>query len=467
MKKARSVSVIILLCSVLLSSSAARQDTPLRKAADVMEYGLRIADLARNEIWPDFDPHKYIFVNTAADAQGYSLGFSDAPLDPPKRTTLMTYNVRNYDVEEAILLAIHESFHVFEGDKNRAGAKWRRENSMLISAYPETDVRLSALFNLEGQLLLAALKAQDDKQLKKLLEQFLALRKLRQSAMEARFVDFDKGAESNEGLAEYAGTKAVMIGLRAAQQKQLNIPFRFANERSFMEDKYAKLNAITETGKNPRLRFYYTGSAQAFLLDRLLPDWKRRVQFESAALQDLLTEAVKFSAADSKTIAEAALREYDFANVMKRETENVAKKQAAKQAILDSVLSQKGRRYVFDFSASGRMGSTKFFDPMNITMVNEQKRVHTRMLEIGEEGKYAGKFDQAIVEDLEKRQFITITDASEQQIIADGTQLDITKPGERAFKEKLVIKTPKFSFEAMAGSISITADAVMVKVSVQ
>ena len=41
------------------------------------------------------------------------------------------------------------------------------------------------------------------------------------------------------------------------------------------------------------VRCYYTGMAQAVLLDRLMPDWKAHILTETAALEDLLREAVQ------------------------------------------------------------------------------------------------------------------------------------------------------------------------------
>ena len=40
-------------------------------------------------------------------------------------------------------------------------------------------------------------------------------------------------------------------------------------------------------------RFYYSGMAQAFLLDRLLPGWKLRAFTEGAWLDTMLEEAVR------------------------------------------------------------------------------------------------------------------------------------------------------------------------------
>ena len=46
----------------------------------------------------------------------------------------------------------------------------------------------------------------------------------------------------------------------------------------------------TRTGD---VRFYYTGMAQGFLLDRLLPGWKARALGKGVYLDDLVEEAIR------------------------------------------------------------------------------------------------------------------------------------------------------------------------------
>ena len=48
-----------------------------------------------------------------------------------------------------------------------------------------------------------------------------------------------------------------------------------------------------QAGLEGEVRFYYTGMAQAVLLDRLTPDWKARILTETVAVEDLLREAVR------------------------------------------------------------------------------------------------------------------------------------------------------------------------------
>jgi len=51
------------------------------------------------------------------------------------------------------------------------------------------------------------------------VREFLAVRRLRQGELEARLVAFEKGAESNEGLAEYVGEKGVLAALQAGGER--------------------------------------------------------------------------------------------------------------------------------------------------------------------------------------------------------------------------------------------------------
>ena len=43
------------------------------------------------------------------------------------------------------------------------------------------------------------------------------------------------------------------------------------------------------------VRFYYTGMAQAVVLDQLLPDWKTRILAGEIRLEDLLREAIQLT----------------------------------------------------------------------------------------------------------------------------------------------------------------------------
>lgn len=56
-----------------------------------------------------------------------------------------------------------------------------------------------------------------------------------------------------------------------------------------MQKKHRQMK--TQATREGETRFYYTGMAQAMLLDRLLPEWKNSVFEDDVWLEDLLMEA--------------------------------------------------------------------------------------------------------------------------------------------------------------------------------
>lgn len=450
--------VVCLICFALCLNCFAQQGAKERKAVELLGYASEVAEAAGDEIWPGFDARQYSFVMT----DEYTIGFGGQSKEPARKA-MMSFDMRSYGLEDAVALIFHEAFHVFERDDGRRGARWRAENSMLISEYPETSARNNALFNIESQTLHSAMRAVDKAAAKRKAQEFIAVRKMRQGELDARFVEFEKGLESNEGLAEYAGVKAVLVAIEAAGQKRAAIAFKNIDKGSYIADRFERLRRITRVGRNSRLRFYDTGAAQALLLDRLTPGWKKRVQATAAAVQDLVEEASVNSGDALKQIAESTLRQYGYEDVLKSEQEIAEKKLAERRALLESVLNSRGRRYVLDVSALGRVGDLTSFDPMNVTMIDKEKRVHTRMLSVAEAGSYKATFEQPVVEDIAARQYVTISKPDQNEVLVDGAPLDLTAPAERSF-QTIRIVTPGFKLEASAGIVAVEGQTVTVRV---
>src|SRR5581483_3978499 len=97
---------------------------------------------------------------------------------------------------------------------------------------------------------------------------------------------------------------------------------------------------------------YYTGSAQGLLLDRLSPGWKEKLQEKAAAVQDLLAGAV--GGVPGGDEAKAALRDRGYEMILKQEEEEAKRRREKGEALLKSILEQKGRRVTIDVSALGR-----------------------------------------------------------------------------------------------------------------
>jgi hypothetical protein len=459
------MSPLILSLLMPLSAGAADPSLGSQKVVEVYEMTGRLAAALKDQIWPGYDARKYTVIVTDKETGQKLLRITP---DPKSKRPMIVITLNGdyflkHTPEENVSLVFHEAFHAFEHDPARPGARWRFENAFHLFDYASLPARNNALFAIEGQLLFDALEARTPEDARQKVRQFLAVRGLRQTELDAPLVEFEMGAESNEGMAEYAGVKAVIDGMKAAKEKRGVAAFSFNDPPRFLREKYTKLKSITQVGKNDRLKFYYTGSAQGLLLDRLGPGWKEKMQEKAMPVQDLLADAV--GGVPGRKEAKAALRAYGYDTVLKDEQEQAKHRKAAGEALLKSALGQKGRRFTIDISTLGRMGDYASFDPMNVTVLDGKRRLHTRMVNFVQKDHYKAEFTQPVLEDREKKKYTTVVKGEGRQTATlDGAPLVFDKPATKPIAKKLVIDTPQFRLEAEAGDVEITDDGVVVRV---
>jgi hypothetical protein len=462
----RQAVCVVLFASWFTAAVTAQTGEP-RLAKSVFDDAGQIAAMGE-EIWPGFDFRRYATLTLDGTSGAGSVRFSNATADKEQQIFMVVNDeyYRSHSLEEDLSITFHEAFHGFQRDPARPGARWGAENALLIFDYDELPPRNAALFRIESQSLLAALEARDADGIRQYTREFLAVRGLRQDEVNGRLVAFEKGAESNEGLAEYAGERAVLAALHAAGEKKLALTLETLDLHERVARKYGKLQTVTELGKNPRLRFYYTGSAQAFLLDRLLPGWKDRVQVKAAVLQDLLAEAVGRDS-DSKATAEAVLHRQSYDAILHEEEALAARRRAEAQALLDSVLTKPGRLCTLDLAEAGGMGNLGGFDPMNVTALGP-RRIHTRMLNVYMDGRFKAEFNQPVVQDFEHKTYTTVISTEDTvAVTVDGAPLDLSKPSERRFEKKLTLSSPRLTLEATSGTVMVTDRSLVIRLDKQ
>ncbi|MGH7150780.1 MAG: hypothetical protein ACREIU_08785, partial [Planctomycetota bacterium] len=386
---------------------------------------LAVAEATKDRVWPGFDAPRYVLEAVGVESEG-SLRFSSdlSIADPEVFMTVGAEYVGQHSAEGNLALLFHEAFHAFEGDARRPGARWGSENASLLFEYSDSTPRNEALFSIECRLLLAALEAGEVEGKRAGARRFLAVRRLRQGELEPRFVEFEKGLESNEGLAEYAGFRAVALAADLVGEGRLSLPLVRRTGEAYLAETLRPLGAIGETGKNPRRRFYFTGAALGFLLDRLAPDWKRKVQQEGIATQELLAEA----AGEVEKATAATLEEAGYAAALAGATEATARRKEAARALRDSVLGKGGLKIVVEAPGGGILRS---FDPMNVVLVEGGVRVHTRMLQIGGPADLKASFERALVQETKEGRYTTVLEATERATVTvGGSAVDLSKPGE-------------------------------------
>jgi len=193
------------------------------------------------------------------------------------------------DAASYVRAIVHEAFHayamtVIQGNVPNFGADVD-EGEMIqqLAALPDPD----RPYNAEGAALAKALQV-DYQTVHEAAADFLKLRHARRSESDPAIVAYEQMTEWVEGLARYAEV-ALMKRADQAGETSINYQAGTAVWQQFLTD----LAQPTSSPDGFRGRYYFLGAGQAFLLDRLLPDWKSRVLSEKISLEDLLQEAIK------------------------------------------------------------------------------------------------------------------------------------------------------------------------------
>ena len=159
------------------------------------------------------------------------------------------------------------------------------EMIQLLAALPDLDQQYAA----EGQALVNALQATDQQATRDAAARFLKLRQTRRAEQVQNIAAYEQTTEWIEGLARYAEVALMLHASRAASNQAITYPAAAEIWQPFL-DQLAKPAASPDGFRG---RYYLLGAGQAFLLDRLLPDWKTQVLNEKQSLETVLAQALR------------------------------------------------------------------------------------------------------------------------------------------------------------------------------
>jgi hypothetical protein len=223
-------------------------------------------------------------------------------LPPPLRSIFpyrLAWRLIMADTDTYIAGLEHEAFHALQGSLAGARLAAAETANRSESRYPWDDRTLAQTWQREAGLLVKAVRAPSNGEVTDLVRQFLAERDGRRSAvgLSADLVDYERQREWLEGLAKYA---ELSIGRVAASTPGYAPVPAIASDPAFKRYTGAarywsgQIDEVTRTsGREGEVRFYYSGMAQAVLLDRLAPGWKQRAFDQGVMLEDLLREAIR------------------------------------------------------------------------------------------------------------------------------------------------------------------------------
>ena len=199
-------------------------------------------------------------------------------------------NIVSLDDAAYVRVAAHEDFHAFaiaalggmdnlpdfgsEVDLQRAAG--------LLATIPDLDARYAA----EGQALRDGIIAKAEEDALRAAAAFLQARQSRR-ANHPDLISFERTLEWTEGLARYADVSLMQLAGSPDYIGMIHYPDSAKAWQEFL----TQLSDPASIPTGLRDRYAILGAGEAFLLDRLMLDWKAKAMPGKTALEELLAEA--------------------------------------------------------------------------------------------------------------------------------------------------------------------------------
>lgn len=194
---------------------------------------------------------------------------------------------------------LHEAIHAYQGIRARPRLISAETASGKFSGqYPWITQSFQDDWQIELDILQDAMRASSQEETALLASAFLDQRMERRqkSALSADLIDYERQREWVEGIAMYGERMTPLIAAQSGTYQSLP---EMQQDQEFRHYRDAQQKFDQEISQISRMagddgdgRFYYSGFAQAVILDRLAPGWKARLFEDHVWLEDLLAEAL-------------------------------------------------------------------------------------------------------------------------------------------------------------------------------
>ena len=249
-----------------------------------------------------------------------------------------------------MLAVVEEVFHVFWLARHPAF----RPDELARYAYPLEDADNLRALLVEDEALARALESRSTTETARWAAAALAARRARVPAVAADVLGWETSLEMMEGSANYAAR--VAVGEPA--------------------QKTADRLRAPRPAEGIRWRFYDTGAALCFALDRLSPGWKERGEREpSLTTVEQLDASLRASGAEPAAIDTAV-----SARILARVSADIADLRKRREEVRAGLLSRPGGRIVIEVEDDAEPLRVRRFDPINLMVLARGEVAHPNYL---------------------------------------------------------------------------------------
>lgn len=471
--QARYPTFLAVLVLLFASAGPSRGaiDHQAEEALLKLEAVLEMADLSL-DLWPDWDISTTPFALRCPDGYCYLVNHPNPPAGfelvreaaPIRGATVHRAPLTGAEGEEPYLVsgvptAVIE-FHGFcEEALPRAFDAAFRAHEMtkcpdltepltLAMGYP-TDAEAQVSADIECLLLRGAALAPDDS-LTQRVRDFVSVRKQRRLRVGRRYAEYERRIEFAEGMARYVAELCRETGSTFLDGASAELLEGAVGETLGLEN---ELEQYPGPSWYREERFRWTGALICKVMDRLDPDWKKKVARECTDPFELMLRMAKGKTPPPRMV----LARYGYEQLVAARVAEIERAKTGFLRIFERVTQSTSPLFTIDTQqlASGQVR----FDPSGIERVDEHREVHTRLFQIEYSGgTYVHVLGRSVALVLGEDEFdfrkLTLVAPETYSIVLDGEELP-PEEGVYQFTRLLSVTGEGFSMEARAGTVTV------------
>lgn len=189
---------------------------------------------------------------------------------------------------------IHESFHSFQAEMALERVRSAESANTFASSYPWKNPDFRDAWHKERMKLAMILKTPDEGKFRSLTNEWLQLRaQRRNNHNDSKLTNYEQEREWLEGLAKYAEVRSWLLASDPTNHQplaEISDDPDFDHYSGGKKNRNREIKQLQSDLNFNETVFYYSGWAQAEILDRLDPDWKLKAFQPNVYLDDLIRD---------------------------------------------------------------------------------------------------------------------------------------------------------------------------------